>query len=114
MRVIVGVIPPHVSHRNINLHIGKRLDLVMTEVQIEFENYIDYETDECLDDLFKEIKEIDAQINDYIGMHYSLTYFYGELDTSFWRFDWGYMWDRTNQDLKALLKEAIEAGKGMQ
>lgn len=82
----------------------------MINQSVEFENHVDYDTDEQLDELFSEIRKIDDKIHDFVGSHYSLTYFYDE-SSPLWRFDWGYLWDRNNVDLKLLLKEAISFGK---
>jgi hypothetical protein len=81
----------------------------MKQVKVEFEGNFD----EGVDDLLSEIEEIDTRIHQYVGSHYVISYFYAPYNMSFWRFDWGYLWDRTDSDLRILLKKACEFGRSV-
>lgn len=59
-----------------------------------------------LDELFDRIKELQVELSQKRGINWH-HYSYFPLG-SFWRFDWEYMWDETDEDIEALLKRAID------
>lgn len=79
----------------------------MTKYQVEFES------DPEIDELFLKIDKLQTQLSEKHGIEWhTLSYFYDETG-AYWRFDWEYMWDRTHDNLKTILKMAIEAGTAL-
>lgn len=78
----------------------------MHQMQIEFEDGYDYDQDINCDDLFIKLDQLKIQLSEQYGYNwYTLSYF---IQGKFWRFDWEYMWNDTDECLPELLTRAIQ------